>query len=56
MIKSKLKLTIIVPVYNEKKTINRILNKINKLKAIKKEIIVIDDGSKDGTTKILKKK
>ncbi len=55
MIKSKLKLTIIVPVYNEKKTINRILNKINKLKAIKKEIIVVDDGSKDGTTKILKK-
>ena len=50
-----LKLSIIVPVYNEKKTIRQILIKINKLKGIKKEIIVVDDGSKDGTTKILKK-
>ena len=54
MKKSKLKLTIIVPVYNEKKTIIQILKKINKLKEINKEIIVVDDGSKDGTTKILK--
>ncbi len=55
MKKSNLKLTIIVPVYNEKKTIIQILKKINKLKEIKKEIIVVDDGSKDGTTEILKK-
>ncbi len=50
-----LKLSIIVPVYNEKKTINKILNKIYDLKGIKKEIIVIDDASNDGTTKILKR-
>ena len=50
-----LKLSIIVPVYNEKKTINKILNKIYDLKGIKKEIIVIDDASNDGTTEILKR-
>ncbi len=55
MKKFKLKLSIIVPVYNEKKTINQILIKINKLKSLKKEIIVVDDGSKDGTDIILKK-
>ena len=54
MKKFDLKLSIIVPVYNEKKTINQILNKIHKLKRINKEIIVIDDGSNDGTVKILK--
>ena len=48
MKKFKSKLSIIVPVYNEK-TINQILIKINKLKSLKKEIIVVDDGSKDGT-------
>ncbi len=50
-----LKLSIIVPVYNEKKTINKILNKIYNLKGIKKEIIVIDDASNDGTSEILKR-
>ena len=49
------KLTIIIPVYNEKNTINQILNKINKIKGLKKEIVVIDDGSDDGTSEILKK-
>ena len=45
--------SIIVPCHNEKKTIEKIINKINKIK-IKKEII-IDDGSYDGTVEILKK-
>ena len=55
MKKIDLKLSIIVPVYNEKKTINKILNKIYNLKGIKKEIIVIDDASNDGTSEILKR-
>ena len=48
-------LTIIVPVFNEKKFIRRILKKIIKIKNVKKQIIVVDDGSFDGTSKILKK-
>ena len=48
-------LTIIVPVYNEKKTIRSIVSKINQVKNLKKQIIIIDDGSSDGTEIILKK-
>ena len=48
-------LTIIVPVFNEKKFIRKILKKIIKIKNIKKQIIIVDDGSTDGTTNILKK-
>ncbi len=43
-------LTIIVPVFNETKTIVKILKKISNIK-IKKQIIVVDDGSTDGTKK-----
>mgnify|MGYP001215134829 CR=1 FL=1 len=47
-------LTIIIPVYNEIKTIEKLLNRVFKIN-IKKQIIVIDDASIDGTSKILKK-
>ena len=48
-------LSIIIPVYNEEKTIIKILEKIKKNKSseVKYEIIVIDDGSSDQTKKIL---
>ena len=41
-------LTVIIPVYNEVRTIKKIINKISKIK-IKKQIIVVDDCSTDGT-------
>lgn len=47
-------ITIIVPVFNEKNTVKKILLKILKLK-IKKQIIVIDDASFDGTFLEIKK-
>ena len=46
-------LSVIVPAYNEAKTIRQILEKINSVD-IDKEIIVVDDGSCDGTEKILR--
>jgi len=46
-------LSVIIPVYNEAKTIRQILEKINCVN-IDKEIIVVDDGSGDGTEKILR--
>jgi glycosyltransferase involved in cell wall biosynthesis len=56
MIKFKKKLSIIIPVYNEKNTIEKLLNKIHKLTDIKKkEIIVVDDASYDGSANILRK-
>ena len=52
-----MKLSIIMPVYNEKNTIMQILKKVDsvKLKSIKKELIIVDDFSTDGTIDILKK-
>jgi len=50
------KLSIIIPVYNEKNTIIRLLGRVLKseLSGIEKEIIIIDDKSTDGTREILK--
>lgn len=51
------KLTIVVPVFNEKNTIEEILRRLEKvdLGAVQKEIIIVDDGSDDGTREILKR-
>ena len=48
-------LTIIIPVYNEIKTIEQIIDKINQINFIKKEIILVDDFSLDGTRELIKK-
>ena len=47
-------LTIIIPCFNEKNTILKLINKIKKIKNIKKQIILIDDNSSDGTKKLIK--
>ncbi len=47
------KLSIIIPVYNEANTIREILNRVKRV-PYEKEIIVVDDGSNDQTSKILK--
>ena len=46
-------LSIIIPVYNEAKTVRQILEKIDAVN-IDKEIIVVNDGSCDGTDNILR--
>ena len=48
-------LTVIIPVYNEVKTINQIINKILEVNVQYKEIIVVDDFSSDGTLVELEK-
>jgi glycosyltransferase involved in cell wall biosynthesis len=47
------KLSIVIPVFNEKDTIEAILDRIEQT-GFDKEIIVVDDGSTDGTREILK--
>ena len=44
-----------IPVYNEEKTIKKLLEKVNSVKNVNKEIILINDGSSDDTYKIIKK-
>ena len=48
-----MRLSIIVPVYNEIDTIEIIINKILNLKLIDKEIVIVDDFSEDGTREVL---
>ena len=52
-----LRLSIIIPAFNEEKTIIEILNRVNKveIEGVEKEIIVVDDFSQDGTLDLLKK-
>jgi glycosyltransferase involved in cell wall biosynthesis len=46
------KLSVLIPVYNEERTIDAILSLVSKV-PIEKEIIVVDDGSVDRTREIL---
>lgn len=50
------KLSIIIPVYNEKNTITKVLSKIDNLNfgETQKEVVIVDDCSTDGTRDILK--
>ena len=49
-----MKLSVIMPVYNERKTLEEIVRRVQAV-SIEKEIIMVDDGSTDGTREILKK-
>ena len=51
-----MKLSIVIPIYNEKATLLKILEKVEEANALglEKEIILVDDGSADGTREILK--
>lgn len=46
-------LSIIIPAYNEKNSIIEIIDRVNAV-MLNKEIIIVDDGSTDGTRQILK--
>ena len=48
-----MKLSVIIPCYNEKKTIKKIIDKIF-FQKINLEIILVDDGSEDGTVNVIK--
>lgn len=47
-----MKLSVIIPVYNENNSIGKILLRVQEVN-IEKEIIIVDDGSTDGTREFL---
>ena len=56
--KETFKLSIIIPCFNEKKTIEKILARadqsLKKYNILNYEILIVDDSSNDGTIEILK--
>ena len=51
---NKINISVIIPVYNEQTTCDKIINKVKKIDLVK-EIIVVDDASTDTTFEILNK-
>ena len=51
-----MKISVIIPVYNEFRTFNQVLERVQRAvlpRGCSKEIVVVDDGSTDGTTQML---
>ena len=48
-----MKLSIIIPCYNEKRTIVNILDRVESDTKIDKEIIIVDDKSSDGSDELI---
>ncbi len=51
-----MKVSVIVPCFNERETIEKVIDAVRSLSLPDGEIIVVDDGSTDGTTAVLKGK
>ena len=50
-----MKLSIVIPCYNEEETLEKIFNKVMKFNEFEKEVIIIDDCSNDKTPEIISK-
>ena len=51
-----MKISVVIPVYNERGTIEQVVNSVRAADAGQLEIIVVDDASTDGTQDVLKEK
>ena len=49
-----MKISIIIPCFNEEKTLSKIVHKVLQFQSFEKEIIIVDDCSKDNTPNIIK--
>ncbi len=49
-----MKISVIIPIFNEERYIEKIIAKVSKVN-IEKEIIIVNDGSTDTTLRLLKK-
>jgi glycosyltransferase involved in cell wall biosynthesis len=50
------RLSVLIPVYNEEKTVGEILDRVLALGPVVKEIVVVDDGSKDNTAVVVRQR
>lgn len=49
-----MKLSIVIPCYNEKNHLSHLITRVKDSPVADKEIILVDDGSSDGTTELIK--
>ena len=49
-----MKIVVVIPAFNEEKRLGAVLSDLKTIKAIK-EIVVVDDGSRDETSKVAKR-
>ena len=49
-----MKLSVVIPCFNEEKTIREIINRVSRFKNLEKEIIIVDDCSTDMSSEIIK--
>jgi len=49
-----MKLSIVIPVYNEKDTLGKVVELVKAVDGIDKEIIIVDDGSTDGSVDVIR--
>jgi glycosyltransferase involved in cell wall biosynthesis len=50
-----MKLSVVIPCYNERKTIKTIVEAVRAVQPLDKEVIIVDDFSRDGTRDVLEK-
>ena len=46
-------LSVIIPVFNEKNTVEEIIDRVNAVPGVRKEVIIVNDASTDGSREIL---
>jgi glycosyltransferase involved in cell wall biosynthesis len=46
------RVSVVIPVYNERATVEELLKRVQAV-ALDKEVVVVDDGSTDGTRELL---
>ena len=46
-----MKISVIIPCFNEEKTISQVISKVDQFKSFSKEIIVVNDCSTDSSKK-----
>jgi glycosyltransferase involved in cell wall biosynthesis len=50
-----LKLSVVIPVYNERRTIADLVSRVRAVRDVDLDIILVDDGSTDGTVEVLRR-